>query len=154
MSFGFGRISLGPAQTEPEIRLYVILRNSKPLQVEETQSIFSLTRSTQVWDMLCRFSIPFGSKLVVLFNAFTIFVSLPQFNLSVGVAPFRSFLVPLQRFLRVGGSEPIIFIGIAQPELDFRVALFGSPQHPPFAHRWVDGLMCTDMNPYNRCARA
>ena len=81
MRFGVSGISFRAVQTEPEIRLYIILRNSAPVHIEETQSIPSLACATQVWNVLCCFSIPFGSEPKALFNTFAVFVFLSQFDI-------------------------------------------------------------------------
>jgi len=99
--------------------------------------ISSLACATQVWNVLCRFSIPFGGELKVLFNAFSVFVFLSEFNLGIGITTFSGLPIPLDCFFHIRSSKPVPFIGDAQPKLSLRVALLRSQQHPRFAHRWI-----------------
>src|ERR1700687_1481331 len=80
--------------------------------------------------MLCCFSIPLGGDNVVLLYTVSVFKHPTEGGLSIRVALFGGFLVPLYRFLKIGGSKPPIFIGGAEPELRFRISLLRRSQQP------------------------
>src|SRR6266849_234348 len=89
--------------------------------------------------MLCRLSIPFGSKLKALFNAFAVFVFFSQFNLRIGVTTFSSLLIPLHCFFYISGSKPVLFIGDTHPTLGLRVATLRFC-HKRLKVRWCHGF--------------
>jgi len=77
MRLSVSGISFRSVQAEPEIRLSIILWNSSPFHIEDAQLIPSLACATQIWNVPCCVSIPFGSELKALFNAFAVFIFLP-----------------------------------------------------------------------------
>src|SRR5216683_4938731 len=90
--------------------------------------ISSLPRSSQVWDVLSRLSIPLGSQDVILWHTFPILIHLAQGDLRVRVAVLRCPLQPFHRFLKVGLSKQALLIPGTEPELRVGVAVLGSGQ--------------------------
>jgi hypothetical protein len=99
MFAGLCGIFFRTSQTKPKICLYIILRNPAPFHVEESQLTSSFACGSEVWNMLCSSSIPFGCQLEILFDALAIFVPVSQFNLCNGITTFGCLLVPLYCFL-------------------------------------------------------
>ena len=90
--------------------------------------ISSLPRSSQVWDVLSRLSIPLGSQDVILWHTFPVLIHLAQGDLRVRVAVLRCPLQPFHRFLKVGLSKQALLIPSTEPELRVGVSVLGSGQ--------------------------
>jgi len=92
--------------------------------------ISSLPRSSQVWDVLGRLSIPLGSQDVILWHTFPILIHLAQGDLRIRVAVLRCPLQPLHCFLKVGLPKQALLIPGTEPELRVGVSVLGSGQKP------------------------
>src|SRR6266702_6257451 len=86
LSFGIREIRFRVSQPKPHISLSVVLRNTKTTHIKQPQIVPALTRPSQVWDVLRRFSIPFGGLGVILLHTFPILTHLAQGILCVRVA--------------------------------------------------------------------